>query len=129
MEDWPGVRWLVALLFAWVGGYAVVGASKRAMDGWLRLPPKEPLPGNVRRLPPALTGVIERTFFTVALGMGGSGAVGEIVAAMVGWIGIKLAANWNREGASRLDHARGFVAILAGAISMIVSLIAGAIAW
>jgi hypothetical protein len=80
------------------------------------------------RAPRWLTGCVERLFFTflIAFQVGGAGT------AMVGWLAVKMAANWGRpppEGQSREDHVGyAFTALLAGVLSMLFALIGGLIA-
>ena len=80
--------------------------------------------------PAWLTGLVERLFFTIIVAVDLSG----IAIAMLAWLGLKLAINWNRLGIdlgvehSEILRARfGFSAALAGLVSMIFALIGGLI--
>ena len=84
-------------------------------------------------MPPAVTGVIERIFFTLLVGyeVGGAGV------AMIAWLGAKMASNWNvrssvvvREALSDPDAARrvrvwAFSSLVSGLISMLFALFGG----
>jgi hypothetical protein len=72
-------------------------------------------------VPAGLTGVIERAFFTVVVAFDISGTA----TAMMAWIGVKMAANWN--ATEQRDPAGAFTAVLAGLISMLFALVGGLI--
>jgi hypothetical protein len=78
-------------------------------------------PEGTKGVPAWLTGAIERAFFTVVIGLGYS----EVLAAMIAWLGVKLAANWK----ARLREPDGRVfaisAVLAGLVSMLFAYMGG----
>lgn len=76
-----------------------------------------------RRVTPWVTGVVERVFFTVAIAMNLSGTVG----AMVGWLALKLATNWNHPDWKHEARARSFAfsALLGGLVSMFFAVVGG----
>lgn len=83
-----------------------------------------------RAVPPALTGLVERAvfFLLVASNMPGT------TVSMIAWIGIKMAANWNRPVSTPLDaevearRARGAIAAaVLGLLGMGFALIGGLI--
>src|SRR2546428_461340 len=117
-------RWIAGLLFALVGGSIVVPLFLYSVRGMLGLgeKPKE----NIKRVPPWLTGAVERLAFAVFVGLELRGTA----TAMMGWLAIKLAANWNRKDMERVDAARpfSFTALLAGLISMVFAALGGMIA-
>jgi hypothetical protein len=117
-------HWVVGLLFAVVVGGIVTSLFLYALHGVLGLgsKPKE----KIKRVPPWLTGVVERFVFTVFVGLGVAGAT----TAMMGWLAIKLATNWNRKDMESLASARpfSFSALLAGLISMMFAALGGMIA-
>src|SRR5206468_10617167 len=84
--------------------------------------PKE----DIKRVPPWLTGAVERLAFAVFVGLELPGAA----TAMMGWLAIKLATNWNRDDMQKVGAARpfSFTALLAGLISMTFAALGGMIA-
>jgi hypothetical protein len=85
-------------------------------------PPKE------KRTSPWLTGLLERIFFTLAVAMNAPG----VLPAMITWLGLKLAANWNRtrtitknEEVTIKNYA--FAALVTGLLSMLFAYVGGLI--
>jgi sterol desaturase/sphingolipid hydroxylase (fatty acid hydroxylase superfamily) len=117
--------WTLGLVAAVVGGLLVTGAFHWALGRYLRLPPKEPM-RQVRRVPAALTGVVERLFFAVLVGFQVSGAS----TAMIAWIALKLATNWNNPKWNEGQKFRAFAfrALLTGLVSMLCAFLGGMIA-
>lgn len=80
----------------------------------------------VPRVPSWLTGAVERFFFTllVAYDVSGTGP------AMVGWLALKFATNWNHPDWAKYPQARPFAfsALLAGLLSMLFALLGGRMA-
>lgn len=76
---------------------------------------------GLQRLPGWLTGVTERTFFFTLVGFGVSGTA----PAMIAWIGIKMAANWNLYLDDRRRLAYRFRALLCGLVSLLFAVIGG----
>lgn len=76
-------------------------------------------------IPAWLTGGVERLFFTVLVGLEVSGAP----AAMIGWLALKLATDWNHPDWKEKAAAREFAvsALLGGLVSMLFALIGGLI--
>ena len=76
-----------------------------------------------KRVPPWLTGAIERLFFTVLVGANVDG----FPTAMIGWLALKLATNWNHKDVEKETNGRAFAfsALLAGIVSMLCSLVGG----
>ena len=75
---------------------------------------------------PWITGFIERGFFTVAVALQFPG----FVAAMVGWIALKMVTHWQRmvdksDDRTQIDLA--FTALLAGLVSMFFAILGGLI--
>jgi hypothetical protein len=70
---------------------------------------------------PWLTGMIERLFFTVVVAFDVSGTA----TAMMGWLAVKMASNWNRLGV--VDPPGAFSALLAGLVSLLFALVGGLI--
>jgi hypothetical protein len=69
-------------------------------------------PTTNRAVPSWLTGVVERVFFAVLVGLAVPGAP----AAMMGWLALKLATNWNHSDRNMDVNARqhAFTALLGG---------------
>jgi hypothetical protein len=109
------------VIFALGFGHFFVGG----FYGWLR---KKMPPYPAGSVKPELTGFIERSFFVVLVAF----QVEEAATAMIAWLGVKLAANWQREAPkghsleARIDYT--FAALLAGLLSMLFALIGGLIA-
>src|SRR5215472_8427682 len=80
---------------------------------------------QAKRVPPRLTGVVERLVFALFVAFDLSGAV----PAMMGWLAIKLASNWNRKDIESHANTRAFTfsALLAGLISMLFAALGGLI--
>ena len=79
-----------------------------------------------RRVPPWLTGVVERLFFTTLVGLGVQGAA----PAAIGWLALKLATNWNHPDWKDKPEARShaLLALLAGLLSLLIAVVGGLIA-
>lgn len=114
-----------------LGGAVMAHAVLYALRKWLRLPSENELHGGqYRRVPSWVTGVVERLFFTTAVAYDLSGAA----VAMIGWITLKLAINWNRAFRSDQDQhspprvQRAFAAMLAGMASMWLAVLGGLVA-
>ena len=115
--------WLVGFFVALLGGlpaWAFIKLTTRL----IRLPPKPN--AESPRVPGWLTGVVERCFFFMLIVLGISGAV----EAGIGWLALKLAANWQRYDIKELPsaHTRALLALLAGLISLAFAYVGGAIA-
>ncbi len=119
------MKWLVGLSVSLAGGWAIAaGFLYLLRDKYLRLGPKDP-PGWYRVLP-GLTGVAERLVFTTFVGT----SAPDVLGAMMAWLAIKLATNWNRDIAvsGSRERAFAFTALLAGLLSMGCAYIGGLIA-
>ena len=70
--------------------------------------------------------MVERTFFTVAVATELSG----VTTAMIAWLALKFATNWNFAGMGAPAATRGFAfsALLAGLVSMLFATIGGLVA-
>jgi hypothetical protein len=119
------MQWITGLTFSLVIGHIVTWLFLLGLRHALRLGEKPSLTDGRKRVPPWLTGVTERLFFTVLIGVEVSGAP----AAMVGWLALKLATNWNHPDWKDKADARTFAlsALLAGLVSMMLALIGGLI--
>jgi len=125
-------RWVTGLFFSLFVGYLFI---EPILDLLLFTSKTDKRPNNSgARVHPALTGFIERFFFTIVVGLVGLKFHG-ILSGMMAWLGLKLAANWNRpEPANNsnsedksMKNTRSLVALLAGLISMLFALIGGLI--
>ena len=83
----------------------------------------DPAPWHgVQDIPPWLTGVIERLFFTVVVAFNVPGAV----VAMIAWLAVKMATDWNRPGIPT-TAAGAMSALLGGLVSMLFAVAGGLI--
>jgi hypothetical protein len=116
--------WVIGLLVALVAGHFLVEEFLCRLRKHMGMNPEQ-APGQVPR---SLTGFLERVFFVALIGF----QVQEAVPAMIGWLGVKIAANWGRsppEGESLENRTRyAFSALVAGLVSMFFALIGGLIA-
>jgi hypothetical protein len=115
--------WIIGLFISVGAGTIVTGLFLGALRGWMGFS-KAMLKGNAPEVPSWLTGVIERLFFTVLVGVDTPGAP----AYMLTWLGLKMATNWNHPAWKEAPHAMrsGAVsALLAGLISMLFALWGG----
>lgn len=119
------MQWITGITFSLVIGHMVTWLFLQGLRHALRLGEKPLLANGGKRVPAWLTGVTERLFFTVLIGVNVTGAP----AAMVGWLALKLATNWNHPDWKDKADARTFAlsALLAGLVSMIFALIGGLI--
>ena len=117
-------------------GGLFVEILRRILYAYLTI--EKPNPDSLR-VPPWLTGVVERLVFTFFVGYGMNGTA----TAMMAWIGFKMLTNWNRPDADtrrrqikfppikeRQDNARqvragAFIALLLGLMSMLFALLGG----
>src|SRR5713101_874251 len=104
------VYWLVGLTWALVVGHFGAWAVVKGVRAYL--PAARPAAGD--GIPAWLTGIIERLFFTTAVALESSGAA----PAMMAWMAIKLAANWNRAQTPPPNVAAVLSAVLGGLVSM-----------
>ena len=117
-------QWSIGLAFAVLVGGIVVPTFLHAVRGLMGVGDK-PKP-KIKRVPPWLTGIVERFVFAVLVGLDVPGSA----TAMMGWLAIKLASNWNRKDMENVVAARpfSFSALLAGLISMMFAALGGMIA-
>lgn len=110
--------WLIGVAISLVGG----GAAASTFLAVARLGLDVSSEPKTKRVPPWLTGIIERLAFTILVAMG----VQDVVTAMLAWIALKLATNWNHASVSG-PHSRtqGLLALLAGLISMVFAFVGG----
>jgi hypothetical protein len=121
---------LAGLTFSLVVGAVIVPTFQRCLEFRVRLPRRD----DGIRIPPSLTGHIERLLFTLIVAFDISGTA----PAMIAWVALKMAANWNSpeaqlEGTGEKPTAREvlnrrFSALLTSAVSLIVVVIGGTIA-
>jgi hypothetical protein len=113
-------RWTIGLLFSLIVGHFVIAVSLDFLRYSVGVPKLEAIPAS-------LTGLLERLFFTIVIGVRDVELTSEIPMAMVAWLGLKLAANWNRDEHELKDKSRaGAVsAALAGLVSMLFAFVGG----
>ena len=107
-------RWLVGGTIALIGGgvaaWLFLAISKRLLGI-----PGKPESG-AKRVPPWLTGAIERSFFFVLVTAGSQ----AVAPAMIGWLALKLATNWNHPSWNTKTEVRthALLGLLAGLVSL-----------
>lgn len=112
-------QWIIGLLFSILIGQLVVWLFLKWLQLWLN---KTPPDKGGKRVPDWITGGVERIFFTVLVGADAS----AVPALMLGWLGLKMATNWNSP-AFKAPEMRPFAirALLAGLISMLLAFLGG----
>ncbi|VVP26484.1 hypothetical protein PS862_04133 [Pseudomonas fluorescens] len=118
-------EWVIGLMLSLVGGGIVCWIFLKALRWWLGDSPKPRLSEGSKGVPPWITGVIERLFFTILIGL----EVSAGPTAMIGWLGLKLATNWNHPDWKGKPNARthALSALLGGLISMLFAMLGGLI--
>ena len=113
------MNFLIGYGVSLVGGGIVVWAFLAVMRRFLGKKPES----GASRVPPWLTGAIERGFFTTLVAFNVPGTA----PAMMGWLAIKLATNWNHPDWKEKAGARtqGLLALLGGLISMLAAVFGG----
>ena len=113
--------WLIGFALSLVGGGVAAWAFLACARGSSEAGPKPEL--GSRRVRPLVTGIVERTFFTSLVAFNVSG----YPTAMIGWLALKLATNWNHPAWKDKPAARthALLALLAGLISMLFALLGG----
>ncbi len=121
----PLYRWAIGMTLSVIVGALTTWAFLTALRRYLRLEKDSEGNGDSRPVPPWLTGVLERAFFSVIVALNTSGAA----IAMIGWLTLKMVTNWNRPGGSRdVQQIRGaFSALLAGLVPMLFAAVGGVI--
>lgn len=114
---------MLGIAFAVVVGGVVTGGLLAGLRRGATLGPKPKL--KQPRVPAWITGAVERFVFSVLVALNVSG----VAPAMVGWLALKMAANWNRKDLDDNPKARGFAlsALLAGLVSMLFATVGGLI--
>ena len=114
------MNWIVGLSISLALGALCTWAFLKLLRKYVGLPQKAKEGASV---PAWLTGVVERLFFAVLVGLNVAGAP----AAMVAWLALKLATNWNHPDWKDKPEARSyaFSALLAGLVSMLFALLGG----
>jgi hypothetical protein len=123
----PLYRWIIGITVSVIVGLFASWAFLALLRRYMGIK-KDEVPdgdGSIRRVPPWLTGVLERTFFSVIIGLNISGAP----IAMIGWLTLKMVTNWNRPGLQRdVGEIRAaFASLLAGLVSMFFAAVGGVI--
>lgn len=120
------MRWLLGFLVSLVAGHwgtrAFVSRLRDHVDS-LRPESQSVTWRSLDLVPGWITGLVERTFFTIAVAFGGPFAI----VAMIAWLGAKMATDWNRPQAERQDPAGAFTTLLGGLVSMFFALVGGLI--
>lgn len=129
--DAPILRWTVGLIVSLGVGWLFTGCFLKGLQNYIeRRSLLQALQASIRarpkeegeKVPPSLTGLIERLFFTMMVATDISGTA----VAMITWIFAKMVTNWNRLG-REVPVSRAFSALLAGLVSMLFALIGGMI--
>lgn len=122
--------WIVGLALTLGVGHVVVKLFIDTLRKYMRLSTKPPLPGDLRGVPDWITGGLERVFFACMVAVNVAG----YAPAMITWLVVKLAMNWNWSGTrghevSALEAAQtrmfAFSALLGGLLSMLMAFCGG----
>src|SRR5215510_6686967 len=118
------MKWVIGILFSLIGDI-VTRFFLKGLRYKLGTLPKPRISAGGKEVPPWLTGALERLFFTVLIGF----EIPGVVTAMVGWLALKLATNWNHPDWKDKSDARTFAfsALLGGLVSMFFALLGGLI--
>lgn len=119
-ENMP--HWIIGLFISLVVGQLVTWMFLKLLRSWLAID-KTLISSDGRHVPAWLTGTVERLFFTVLVCFD----VGVISPAIMGWLALKLATNfnhpvWNKEPRMR---TLALSALLAGLVSMLFAFLGG----
>jgi len=119
------MNWILGLGFSLVVGHFAVDYFLRELRKYMQLGDRPALAGGMNRVPPWLTGGLERLFFTLLVAFGVSGTS----TAMIGWLALKMVTNWNRRESEDDVKERSFAfsALVAGLLSMFLALLGGLI--
>lgn len=123
------IRWGVGFAFAVGVGFLGVRRFLRQLRKYIGYNPPDVAP-DTPGVPDWLVGVMERSFFTVAVGMNIQG----YLIAMGAWLALKMASNWHLQyveddPAERARKIRyGMTALVAGLLSMAFALAGGLVA-
>ncbi len=122
------LRWTLGMAFSAIVGAFTTWAFVTLLRAYLSFAvnPLERGSREIKRIPPALTGVLERLFFTAIVGLNLSGAA----IAMIGWITVKMFPTWQRGGVEDQDDTPirwAYASLLAGLVSMLFAMIGGLI--
>jgi hypothetical protein len=115
--------WIIGLFISIGLGTIVTGLFLGLLRGWMGVS-KALLKGTDQEVPSWMTGVIERLFFTILVGVD----TPAVPAYMLTWLGLKMATNWNHpawKDAPQAMRAGAVSALLAGLISMLFALFGG----
>ena len=120
------MRWIVGLAFALVLGQVITGLFLSMLRKNIGLTEKPRSEDTPKRIPPWVTGTVERLVFTIFVGINAAAAP----TAMIAWLALKLATNWNHPQWHSDPQTRifAFSALLAGLISLTCAYVGGLIA-
>ncbi|MGE0357780.1 MAG: hypothetical protein AB7P08_12830 [Burkholderiales bacterium] len=112
--------WVNGLSFAVIAGGLFVPLIHALITKAAKLPDKDD------GLPSWIVGLVERITFCVLVGISAQG----VATAMIGWLGLKIAANWGHKSNEEtpLVRTRAFCAITTGMVSLLFAAIGGVIA-
>jgi len=122
--------WLIGLFVSLVIGGLVTWQFLERLRKWMGVTKEDADPAT-KGVPGWLLGLLERLFFTLVIAFNVSGAA----VAMMGWLTLKMAVNWNRPHAGDTDDIKrtrrirfAMSALLTGLVAMGFALIGGLIA-
>lgn len=117
------IKWIYGLGFSLFIGELIIWLFLKKLRNYIGDKPN--LQEGAKGIPGWVTGIVERLFFTIIIGLEVSG----IPTAMVAWLGLKLLTNWNHPDWKDRPGARDFAlsALLAGLISMFFAIFGGLI--
>jgi len=118
---------VIGLLFSVIVGWAVTRPFQDILEIYIRLPGRSGEIHATGRIPPDMTGTLERIFFTLMVAFDISGTA----TAMIAWMALKMTAHWNSPEAAKMGSGdreivtRRFSALITGMVSLTIAVIGG----
>lgn len=122
------IKWIIGLLVSLLVGHYAAKYYRNYRNNKILNGKEDYNPDKEQSLNndflPLLTGLLERFFFTLVIAFNISGGA----VAMFGWLGAKMAVNWNRQSNNdAVSRAYAMTALQSGLVSLLFALIGGLI--
>lgn len=121
MEIWK--RWIVGLVVSLVVGAVITPLFLCKLRKYIKYNDK--ILENGKKVPAWVTGTLERLFFVLLVAFD----VSATATAMVGWLAVKMATDWQRISEKDMPNVRknAFSGLLGGMMSLLWALVGGLI--